>query len=141
MSTRTMKFGDSHAVVSMEEVVVGPSGTTSHSLNLYNQLAVTVAELSHRMPGSVETPGILYTQSVPGLPKFYGHPKNGNQMLPWVKDAREHLEQLGPQGKEAVKYLCSYLQCPALTRVRNSKAGTAKDVTVCLEWAFGLQKK
>lgn len=59
--------------------------------------------------------------------------------MEWVKDARENVEQLGFQGREAVTYLCGFLERPALTRVRNSRVNTAEDRFVCLEKGFGAK--
>lgn len=132
---------DSLSIVSIEEdEVVVPSEPTNSLLNLSNQLAVAVADLGKRVSSNGGNTGILHTQPVPTLPKFSGQPRNGQKLLEWVRDARENIEQLSLQGQAAVTYLCRYLERPALTRVRNSGAGTAEEIFACLENAFGQKR-
>lgn len=78
---------------------------------------------------------VVQARPVPVLRKFSG--LKGEDVEDWIRDAKEHLEQLGVTGSEAVAYLCGSLERPALTRVRNQKVSSVEGLFECLEEAWG----
>lgn len=115
------------------------SATLESFVQANSQLASAVSGLCQSVNKGRPSQTISWSRPLPSIARFSGRLKAPSELDNWIRDARECIAQIGFQGKEAVAYLCGFLDRPALTRVRNNEVGTVSELFGCLENAFGAK--
>lgn len=122
-----------------EEVMFARSVRVEENLlNVSIRLAGTVAALEHKVNWNMTSPGnsTVHTQVAPTVWRFNGHVRSIAELEEWVKDAEKIVVQPGLQGREAMTYLCKFLDRPTLNRVRNSSMETVGELVQYLMEEF-----
>lgn len=119
------------------ECVTVPTSVLENCTSTSCQLAQAVAGLGLTKGGLQQPQTMVWSRSLPTIPRFSGRVRRPKELDEWTRDAEECITRVGLKGSEAVAYLCGFLDRPALTRVRNSEVNTVPKLFECLENAFG----